>query len=145
MEANILLGLSIYTLIGLAPLLYNYYVVTRRHEEAEMRQGKDRGSEDKVNLTSSIGTTLQIQSSRSQIPQFNSLVGDKINDKNIPLIILVVNPNDLKSDIGKLVVRYLTSKERLEKSPTMDVSGNDAGVNHEVIGIASPVIAEAET
>ncbi len=145
MEANILLGLSIYTLIGLAPLLYNYYVVTRRHEEAKIKQGKDKGGEDKVGLTSSIGTSLQVQSSHSQIPQFNSLVGDKVGDKNIPLIILIVNPNDLKSDIGKLVVRYLTSKERLEKSSAMDVSGNDAGVNHEVIGIASPVIAEAET
>ena len=144
MEANILLGLSIYTLIGLAPLLYNYYVVTRRHEEARRKQGIGKDGEGKVDSTSGIGTTVQIKSSYPQIPQFNSLVEGKVGDKAIPLIILVVNPNDLKSDIGRLVVRYLTSKEKLEKSSTTDVSGNDAGVNHEVIGIASPVIAEAE-
>jgi len=151
-DANILLGLSLYTLIGLAPLLYNYYIVSRR---------RDDNSSTKVNSVSDLNTvpqgntigSLNTLNSSLQVKPLDIIQSVKLNannnsiDKKLPpIIILVVSPEEFNSDIRKLVVRYLTRNLReKEDSIATIVSGQDVGLEPGVISIGTTQVAKMET
>ncbi len=155
MDANILLGLSLYTLIGLAPLLYNYYVVSKRKDDTSSTKINNVGNlsmisqGNTINSLNTFNSSLQVDSNIKPLDiiqpiKFNA-DNNSINRKLPPIIILVVNPEEFNSDIRKLVVRYLTRnlKEKEDSMATI-VSGQDVGLKPGVIGIGTTQIAEME-
>lgn len=151
MDANILLGLSLYTLIGLAPLLYNYYVVTRRRPSVEVVSSTkaSKSSPPKPVVTSNAYTLTRsnpVTVTNTLNPLVRNIGGISKSESQVrPVIILVVNSDEVDSDIRRLVVRYLTrgTRER-EDSMASIVGGQNAGIDPGVISIGSTQIAEME-
>lgn len=150
MDSSVLLGLSLYTLIGLAPLLYNYYVVSRRSSSVEIASSiKASKTTPGSMITSSTHASTRYNNvkSTSRLDSLAHSLGStgRPSPQVRPVIILVVNPDEADSDIHRLVVRYLTSSVgEKENSMTPIVGGQNTGVNPGVVGIGPTQITEVE-
>ncbi len=97
MDANIILGLGLYTIIGVAPLIYNYYVVNKKHS--------DNNSRNIENTRTSIHDSHNTPLTSRTTPLITSV------DKGVrtpPIIVFVLNKNNLEDpEIRRLVITYL--------------------------------------
>lgn len=152
MDASILLGLSLYTLIGLAPLLYNYYVVSRRRDEGSNTKANNVSNLNMVSQDNAIDSLSESNSS-SQAKSLDVIQSIKLNANNnsinerLPsIIILVVGSEEFNSDIRKLVIRYLTrSLREKEDSIATITSEQDVGLEPGVVSIGNTQVAKMET
>jgi len=151
-DASILLGLSLYTLIGLAPLLYNYYVVSRRRDEGSNTKANNVSNLNMVSQDNAIDSLSESNSS-SQAKSLDVIQSIKLNANNnsinerLPsIIILVVGSEEFNSDIRKLVIRYLTrSLREKEDSIATITSEQDVGLEPGVVSIGNTQVAKMET
>ncbi len=133
MDANIILGLGLYTIIGVAPLIYNYYVVNKRHSSnRKVDDGKS-----------------SIQNKNS----YNLPPAPKVNSppsimggipRTPPVIVFILNKNNLEDpEIRRLVITYLMREG--EKEKTTAIVPKEASVELGVRDIAATRIEAIHT
>lgn len=94
MDVNIILGLGLYTIIGVAPLIYNYYVVNKKHATSS---GKVKVEDGRVNINNHLPSRAF-----PLITPINRGIGTS------PIIVFVLNKNNLEDpEIRRLIITYL--------------------------------------
>ncbi len=106
MDANIILGLGLYTIIGVAPLIYNYYVINKKHSNSSNRKIE--------------GVGISIPDNRnSRLTSRTAPIITPINRgiRTPPVIVFVLNKNNLEDpEIRRLVITYLMREKEKEEA-----------------------------
>ena len=135
MDANIILGLGLYTIIGVAPLIYNYYVVNKRHTDNHNKNMKNTRTSIHNSHSSSTPT---ISRTTPLITPINKGM------KTPPIIVFVLNKNNLEDpEIRRLVITYLMRGG--EKEEATAVAFRETSLELGVRDIASTGIRAVNT
>jgi len=103
MDANIILGLGLYTIIGVAPLIYNYYIINRKNDSR-----KNNSIQNKSHINANVGIRRPTNMVGEEKTNHYPTVPLYRNFRDIPVIIFVLNKNNLKDpEIRKIVITYL--------------------------------------
>ncbi len=132
MDANILLGLGLYTIIGVAPLVYNYYIVNKKHANK-----KAAGNTDRLANVNRVPVSPKPANNRdAPSPHYSMGLGRILRAKTPPIIVLVLNNKNLEDpEIRRLVTTYLMrGNERREATVVEQGKPLELGVK----GIAPP-------
>ena len=132
MDANVLLGLGLYTIIGIAPLVYNYYVVNKKHTN-----GKTTGKTSRlVNVNHAPVPLRPVDNKVALNPRYSTGLKGAPRTKIPPVIVLVLNNKNLEDpEIRRLVITYLMrDNERREATVVEQDKPLELGVK----GIAPP-------
>ena len=131
MDANILLGLGLYTIIGVAPLVYNYYVVNKKHANKKTTENTS-----KLANVNRVPVSPRPVNRDASSPYYPMGLGGALRTKTPPIIVLVLNNKNLEDpEIRRLVITYLMrDNERREATVVEQSKPLELGVK----GIAPP-------
>ena len=132
MDANILLGLGLYTIIGVAPLVYNYYVVNKKHANKKTAENTSR----LANVNRVSVPPRPVDNRVTPSPRYSMGLGGALRARTPPIIVLVLNNKNLEDpEIRRLVITYLMrDNERRETTVVEQGESLELGVK----GLASP-------
>ncbi len=131
MDANILLGLGLYTIIGVAPLVYNYYVVNKKHANKKTTENTNR-----LANVNRVPVSPRPVNRDAPSPRYSMGLGGALKARTPPIIVLVLNNKNLEDpEIRRLVITYLMrDNERREATVVEQDKPLELGVK----GIAPP-------
>ncbi len=132
MDANILLGLGLYTIIGVAPLVYNYYVVNKKHANKKTTENTNR----LANVSRVPVPPRPVDNRAAPSQRYPMGLGGALRARTPPIIVLVLNNKNLEDpEIRRLVITYLMrDNERREATVVEQDKPLELGVR----GVAPP-------